>query len=114
MSDALPSELAEGLQATASRRGPLGSPVYYFGETGSTNDVAATLAERGAGEGTLVLASAQTAGRGRLGRQWHSPPDAGLYASLILRSAAAPSAGLHGPYCRRRAAMTSARARARR
>ena len=89
MSDALPSELAEGLEATASRRGPLGSPVYYFSETGSTNDVAATLAERGAGEGTLVLASAQTAGRGRLGRQWHSPPDAGLYASLILRSAAA-------------------------
>jgi len=89
MSDALPSELAAGLDATASRRGPLGSPVYYFSETGSTNDVAATLAERGAGEGTLVLASAQTAGRGRLGRQWHSPPDAGLYASLILRSAAA-------------------------
>src|SRR4051794_18181320 len=89
MSDALPSELAGGLEATASRRGPLGHPVYYFSETGSTNDVAATLAEGGAGEGTLVLASAQTSGRGRLGRQWHSPPDAGLYASLILRSAAA-------------------------
>ena len=89
MSDALPSELAAGLEATASRRGPLGSPVYYFNETGSTNDVAATLAEGGAAEGTLVLASTQTAGRGRLGRQWHSPPDAGLYASLIFRSAAA-------------------------
>ena len=88
MSDALPSELAAGLEATASRRGPLGSPVYYFNETGSTNDVAATLAEGGAAEGTLVLASTQTAGRGRLGRQWHSPPDAGLYASLIFRSAA--------------------------
>ncbi|MEO7271119.1 MAG: biotin--[acetyl-CoA-carboxylase] ligase, partial [Vicinamibacterales bacterium] len=72
-----------------SARGPLGTPVYYFSEAGSTNDVAATLAERGAAEGTLVLASAQTAGRGRLGRQWHSPPEAGLYASLILRSAAA-------------------------
>jgi BirA family biotin operon repressor/biotin-[acetyl-CoA-carboxylase] ligase len=89
MSDALPSDLAAGLDASASRRGPLGTPVYYFSEIGSTNDVAATLAERGAAEGTLVLASAQTAGRGRLGRQWHSPPDAGLYASLILRSAAA-------------------------
>jgi len=91
MSDALPSELAAGLDATAARRGPLGTPVYYFSETGSTNDVAATLAERGAAEGTLVLASAQTAGRGRLGRQWHSPPDAGVYASLIIRSAAAAS-----------------------
>src|SRR3954449_800961 len=97
MSDALPSELAAGLDTSASRRGPLGTPVYYFSETGSTNDVAATLAERGAGEGTLVLASAQTAGRGRLGRRWHSPPDAGLYASLILRSAtAAPFLTLAG------------------
>jgi BirA family biotin operon repressor/biotin-[acetyl-CoA-carboxylase] ligase len=89
MSDALPSELAAGLDASAPRRGSLGTPVYYFSETGSTNDVAATLAERGAAEGTLVLASAQTAGRGRLGRQWHSPPDAGLYVSLIVRAAAA-------------------------
>ncbi len=97
MSDALPSELAAGLDASASRRGSLGTPVYYFSETTSTNDVAATLAERGAGEGTLVVASAQTAGRGRLGRQWHSPPDAGLYASLIVRSAnAAPFLTLAG------------------
>jgi BirA family transcriptional regulator, biotin operon repressor / biotin---[acetyl-CoA-carboxylase] ligase len=89
MSDALPPELAGGLEATASRRGALGYPVYYFSETGSTNDVAAALAERHAAEGTLVVASAQSAGRGRLGRSWHSPPDAGLYASLIVRSAAA-------------------------
>jgi BirA family biotin operon repressor/biotin-[acetyl-CoA-carboxylase] ligase len=97
MSDALPPDLATGLEATSSRRGVLGHPVYYFSETGSTNDVAATLAERGAADGTLVLASAQTAGRGRLGRQWHSPPDAGLYASLILRNtAAAPFLTLAG------------------
>jgi len=97
MSDALPSELSAGLDATASRRGPLGEPVYYFSETTSTNDVAATLAERGAGEGTLVVASAQTAGRGRLGRRWHSPPEAGLYASLIVRSpSAAPFLTLAG------------------
>jgi BirA family biotin operon repressor/biotin-[acetyl-CoA-carboxylase] ligase len=87
MSDALPTEIATGLEHTASRRGALGCPVYYFTETGSTNDVAARLAEQGASEGTLVLASAQTAGRGRLGRQWYSPPDAGLYASLIFRDA---------------------------
>ena len=56
MSDVLPSEIASGLDATVSRRGSLGSPVYYFNETGSTNDVAATLAEQGSPEGTLVLA----------------------------------------------------------
>ena len=97
MSDALPPDLAAGLEAATSRRGVLGESVYYFSETGSTNDVAATLAERGAADGTLVLASSQTAGRGRLGRRWHSPPDAGLYASLILRSAtAAPFLTLAG------------------
>jgi BirA family biotin operon repressor/biotin-[acetyl-CoA-carboxylase] ligase len=45
----------------------------------------------------MVVASAQTAGRGRLGRRWHSPPDAGLYASLVLREAqAAPYLTLAG------------------
>ena len=33
----------------------------------------------------MVVASAQTAGRGRLGARWHSPPDAGLYVSLVIR-----------------------------
>src|SRR6185436_9792131 len=53
--------------------------------TSSTNDVAAHLAELGANEGTIVAADAQTAGRGRLGRSWFSPPGAGLYVSIVLR-----------------------------
>jgi BirA family biotin operon repressor/biotin-[acetyl-CoA-carboxylase] ligase len=85
MSEALPLELAAALRATRLRRGVLGEPAYYFSETTSTNDVAAVLAERGAPEGTLVLAGAQTSGRGRLGRTWYSPPGAGLYMSLVLR-----------------------------
>src|SRR5204863_8161954 len=36
-------------------------------------------------EGTTVAADAQTAGRGRLGRVWFSPPGAGLYVSIVLR-----------------------------
>ncbi len=40
-------------------------------------------------KGTMVVAAAQTAGRGRLGRSWYSPPGAGLYVSLVFRSAAA-------------------------
>jgi len=51
---------------------------------GSTNDEAKRLARDGAEEGTLVWAVEQTAGRGRRGRAWASPPG-NLYASLILR-----------------------------
>ena len=52
---------------------------------GSTNDVVAGEARNGAHEGLLVTADAQTKGRGRLGRSWHSPPGANLYASMLLR-----------------------------
>jgi BirA family biotin operon repressor/biotin-[acetyl-CoA-carboxylase] ligase len=86
MPEPLPAELAAALRATADRRGPFGEPLHYHFETGSTNDVAAALAERGAPEGTTVVASAQTAGRGRLGRGWFSPPGAGLYVSVVFRN----------------------------
>jgi cytidylate kinase len=58
---------------------------------GSTNEVLRELAHRGAPAGTLVVAEAQTEGRGRLGRSWHSPPGRDLYASLLLRPAVEPS-----------------------
>ncbi len=51
----------------------------------STNRLAARLARAGAPEGHLVVASAQSAGRGRYGRSFVSPPDSGVYFSLILR-----------------------------
>jgi BirA family biotin operon repressor/biotin-[acetyl-CoA-carboxylase] ligase len=51
---------------------------------GSTNDEAKRLAEAGAAEGTLVWGLEQTAGRGRRGRGWHSPPG-NLYMSAVLR-----------------------------
>lgn len=86
MSEPLPEELAAALSASAPRRGGLGASVTYFSEISSTNDHASRLAERGAAEGTLVIAAAQSAGRGRLGRQWYSPPGAGLYFSLVFRS----------------------------
>lgn len=89
MSDPLPPEFAAALHASARRRGRFGNPIWYFTETGSTNDVAASLAEAGAAEGATVVASAQTAGRGRFGRAWFSPAGAGLYVSVICRSAAA-------------------------
>ena len=64
--------------------------VRWLASTSSTNDVAARLAEAGAEEGTVVVADMQTAGRGRHGRHWFSPPGAGLYVSMIVR----PEAGL--------------------
>jgi BirA family transcriptional regulator, biotin operon repressor / biotin---[acetyl-CoA-carboxylase] ligase len=97
MPEALPADLSDALRAAGTRLGPLGVPVYYFHETTSTNDMAAWYAERGAPEGTTVIAAAQTSGRGRLGRSWYSPPGAGLYFSIVIRTArAAPFLTLAG------------------
>lgn len=89
MSDAPPREITAALDAARGRLTRFGRPLYYFNDIGSTNDFAATLAERGAPEGTTVIASAQSAGRGRLGRGWFSPPGAGLYVSVVCRDGAA-------------------------
>ena len=64
--------------------------VVFFKEIGSTNDEAKNLARKGAGHGSVVVADSQTAGRGRLGRTWFSPPGAGLWVSLILRPSNMP------------------------
>jgi BirA family transcriptional regulator, biotin operon repressor / biotin---[acetyl-CoA-carboxylase] ligase len=82
----LPEEIALGLKATR-----LKGPVHHFEEVASTNDLAKELAAQGAPEGTLVVAEAQSRGRGRLGREWTSPPGAGLYVSLLLRPVLPPT-----------------------
>jgi BirA family biotin operon repressor/biotin-[acetyl-CoA-carboxylase] ligase len=81
----LPRDIAEALERSAAERGVFGRRVHYFAETGSTNDLAMRAADRGEPEGTVYAAGAQTAGRGRLGRVWFSPPGAGLYVSTIVR-----------------------------
>ena len=63
----------------------IGQQVVWLSETGSTNAEAFRLAEQGATEGTVVMADRQTAGKGRLGRQWVSPGGVNLYLSVILR-----------------------------
>jgi BirA family biotin operon repressor/biotin-[acetyl-CoA-carboxylase] ligase len=62
-----------------------GKKILYFDSLNSTMDMAAQLALKEAGEGTVVLAETQAKGRGRLGRIWYSPKYKGLYFSLILR-----------------------------
>ena len=56
-----------------------------FDSLPSTNLEAARRAREGAAEGLCIVASEQTAGRGRLGRQWSSPRNAGIYCSTLLR-----------------------------
>lgn len=64
----------------------LGKPRLHFRSIGSTNAKARELAGQGAPHGTLVTASEQTAGRGRQGRSWITPPGTAIAASVILRT----------------------------
>jgi len=63
---------------------------HYFTSIGSTMTEAARLAVSGAPPGTVVLAEAQTAGIGRLGRSWISEPELGVYCSILLRLPLSP------------------------
>lgn len=63
----------------------LGRTLVLLNETDSTNNHAKRIAAEGAGEGTVVLAERQTAGKGRLGRSFFSPEDSGIYMSIVLR-----------------------------
>lgn len=63
---------------------PLGALRYYV-QTGSTNVEAARWVDAGAPDLALVVADEQTAGRGRQGRSWYTPPGAALAFSLALR-----------------------------
>ena len=69
----------------------LGSHLIVRGEIDSTNRAAAALAENGAPHGTVLVAEAQTQGRGRLGRGWLSPPGMNLYVSILLTRSYPPS-----------------------
>lgn len=59
--------------------------IHRFATVHSTMTKAAELADLGAEAGTVVVANEQTVGQGRLGRTWHSEPEAGLYLTEILR-----------------------------
>lgn len=69
-----------------------GQIIHCLDTTDSTNRYAAALAEKGAADGTIVLAEEQTRGRGRMDRSWHSPTGLGLWLSIILRPELSPAA----------------------
>jgi BirA family biotin operon repressor/biotin-[acetyl-CoA-carboxylase] ligase len=77
---------AEAIRQTAHTR-LLGQQVRYWTEVDSTNVVLSRLSKEGALEGTVVVADAQTAGRGRLGKPWFSPPGVNLHLSVLLKPA---------------------------
>ena len=82
-----PGEIKAGLKTKV-----IGKEIKYFKETESTNIVAHEIAAS-VDEGTVVIAEAQTAGRGRLGRKWISP-EGGIWFSIILKPGIQPS---HAP-----------------
>lgn len=61
------------------------SDIHVYRTVDSTNLVMKKIAAEGAKEGTLVVSGEQSAGRGRLGREFFSPPDSGIYMSILLR-----------------------------
>jgi len=81
-----PEEIQAGLETRWLAR-----EIRWFDSTDSTNRVALELARAGADHGTTVVAEGQTAGRGRLGRSFFSPPYLNLYTSIVLRPRLATS-----------------------
>jgi BirA family biotin operon repressor/biotin-[acetyl-CoA-carboxylase] ligase len=73
------------LRAIARRGAALGLPLSVVKRTASTNDDARRAALAGAPHGAAFLADEQSAGRGRGGHRWHSPPGENLYLSVVLR-----------------------------
>jgi BirA family biotin operon repressor/biotin-[acetyl-CoA-carboxylase] ligase len=84
----LPQEIQRGLSTNY-----IGKEIYYFPELKSTSIIAKEKALHGAegiGEGTLIIAERQSAGKGRLGREWFSPAG-GIWLSIILYPQLSPS-----------------------
>ena len=90
MTEAPLSEAA--VRAAVVRPGGLWRSVEVVPVTGSTNADLLAQAASGAPEGTVLAAETQTAGRGRMGRTWLSPPGAALMFSVLLRPTAVPPA----------------------
>lgn len=81
-----PEEIRAGLPTRWLAR-----EIRYFDSIDSTNRVGFDLGREGAPHGSVVIAEGQTAGRGRLGRSFYSPPYRNLYTSVVLRPALSAS-----------------------
>jgi len=79
----LPEEISEGLDTKVFGK----REILHLEECDSTNRIARDLATKGIPEGAVILAEKQTRGRGRMGREWFSPPEGGIYFTMVLRPA---------------------------
>ena len=79
-----PNRVRQGLIQSRLTTEALGRVLTVLDEAGSTNAVMRERAAAGAGHGETIVARRQTAGRGRLGRSFFSPPDGGIYLSVLL------------------------------
>ncbi len=68
-----------------------GSVVVFLPEIDSTNNLIKAYLANGADEGLVAVAESQTGGRGRMGRIWHSPPETGVYLSVLLKPPVGPN-----------------------
>lgn len=96
--DSLPDDtrrLAARLEMLADDPGwaPWPTPLV-LATVGSTMSEVRERAEAGAPDGTAIVADEQTAGRGRHGRTWQSPPGTGVWASVLLRPGDIPASTL--------------------
>ncbi len=82
---AIPSSTYDGITADALAERLALPKVVTYSSIGSTFDAAHTLAASNASAGTLVIADAQSAGRGRSGHAWSSPAGQGIWLTLIER-----------------------------
>ncbi len=83
---------AHALRRAVVVPGGLWQDIRVVAETGSTNADLLADARSGLAEGAVLVAGAQSAGRGRMGRQWVSPPGAALTFSVLLRPGVVPPA----------------------
>lgn len=75
----------------ANVRGAFWKQILFYESVGSTNETATSLSvDNDIEAGTVILSDAQHKGRGRLGREWISPPGVNIYMSIILKPELAP------------------------
>ena len=98
----LPQEIQPKLQTKI-----VGKKMLHYEDIPSSNNEAKRLAQEGAPEGTVVVAEAQSTGKGRLSRGWYSPARKGIWFSVILRPPFLPQ---EAPKCTLLAAVAVVRA----
>ncbi len=81
-----PEEIKEHLKTKC-----VGQNICYYQSVNSTNTTAKNMTEKEFAEGLVVITELQTSGKGRLGRQWHSPFGTGIWMSILAKPAIAPA-----------------------